>query len=138
MVPDWFTFWCRGSLGHIDGEASFIAIQYDNSSHVLWVRPKEGLIKIDPSLFVWLVLFGFHFARLPLGYYPTVVRWVWCIWPSGSSAATPQAFSALEDASSLGTSGLPRRQILLMSPDNRGDVRVGAMSSTLRVQRSKS
>ena len=38
----------------------------------------------------------------------------------------------------LGTSGLPRRRILLMSPDSIGDVRVGAMSSTLRIWKSKS
>ena len=46
--------------------------------------------------------------------------------------------SALEDTGSLGTTGLPRRQILLMSPDSRGDVRDGAMSSTLRIWKSKS
>ena len=46
--------------------------------------------------------------------------------------------SVLEDTGSWGTPGLPRRQILLMSPDSRGDVRVGAMSSTLHIRKSKS
>ena len=46
--------------------------------------------------------------------------------------------SVLEEAGFLGTSGLPRRQILLMSPDSIGNVRVGAMSSTLRIRKSKS
>ena len=65
--PGWFNFWCRGSLGHINGEVRFIAIQYDNSSYVLWVRPREGLVKVDPSLLMQLVLFSLHFGHSHMG-----------------------------------------------------------------------
>ena len=58
--------------------------------------------------------------------------------PAGAPLGPHRPSSVLGEAGPLGTSGLPRNRTLLMSPDNIGDVRVGAMSSTLRIQKSKS
>ena len=91
LVPGWFNFWCRGSLRHINGEVSLVVIRYDNSSYILRVKPREGLVKVDPSLLTQLVPFSLHFGCSHRGCWPADARGAWCIWPSGSSAATPQA-----------------------------------------------
>ena len=92
---------------------------------VLWGKCRDGCIEINSPLLQWFVSFCHHG--------PTNVRGAWYIWPSRSSAVIPQALFHLGRCRPLGTSGLPARRTLLTSPASIGDVRVGAMSSTLRI-----
>ena len=52
------------------GRSVSLSSDYDNSSCVLWVRPREGLVKVDPSLLMQLVLFGLHFGHSHAGCWP--------------------------------------------------------------------
>ena len=58
--------------------------------------------------------------------------------PAGAPLGPHGPSSIFGEAGPLGTSGLTRKRTLLTRPDNIGDVRVGAMSSTLHIQKSKS
>ena len=88
-------FRCRDSLRRINGEVSIVVIRYDDSSYILWVKPREGLVKVNPSLLAQLVPFSPHLGCLHRRCWPADERGAWCIWPSGSSTATPQALFCL-------------------------------------------
>ena len=163
----WFTPWCRGSLRLLDGEVTFIFLGDDNLGYLLLVRLKKMLILMALSLAMMLIFQDLPFASWHLGGHTIIVRWTWYIWLRKCPAVTPQALIHLEGCRLSGYFWLlelmnaalfPSFAIKVVQNDwdfsilvilhlsqcfpyqngpNRGDVRVGAMSSTLLVWKSR-